>query len=245
MTLTNGPRQKTQSKQLELAFMTEGGGEDPRAAHQGTEPFVAGDDLESPARDDLLMEQICARDNIITAWKRVRANGGSPGVDNRSIDDTAAYLREHWPSIRAHVLQGTYQPQPVKRVKVPKPGGGFRNLGIPTVLDRLIQQAILQVLQPQWDPTFSEYSFGFRPGRSAHQAVAQAQAYVAEGYSWTVDIDLEKFFDQVNQDMVMGRAAKRIRDKRLLKLLRAFLSAGVMENGLVSPPVAGTPPGSP
>jgi RNA-directed DNA polymerase len=245
MTLTNGQRQKTQSKQLELAFMTEGGGEAPRAAHQGTEPFVASDDLESPARDDLLMEQICARENVITAWQRVRANGGSPGVDNRSIDDTAAYLREHWPRIRAHVLQGTYQPQPVKRVKVPKPGGGFRNLGIPTVLDRLIQQAILQVLQPQWDPTFSEYSFGFRPGRSAHQAVAQAQAYVAEGYGWTVDIDLEKFFDQVNQDMVMGRAAKRICDKRLLKLLRAFLNAGVMENGLVSPPVAGTPQGSP
>lgn len=245
MTLTNGPRQKIQYKQLALAFMTEGAGEAPRAAHQGTEPFAASDDHESPARDALLMEQICARDNVIRAWQRVRANGGSPGVDNRSIDDTAAYLREHWPSIRAQVLHGAYQPQPVKRVKVPKPGGGFRNLGIPTVLDRLIQQAILQVLQPQWDPTFSEYSFGFRPGRSARQAVAQAQAYVAEGYGWTVDIDLEKFFDQVNQDMVMGRAAKRIRDKRLLTLLRAFLSAGVMENGLVSPPVAGTPQGSP
>jgi RNA-directed DNA polymerase len=241
----NGQRQKIQNEQLALAFMTEGGGEAPRAAHEGSEPFAASDDLESPARDDLLMEQICSRDNVIQAWQRVRANGGSPGVDGRSIDDTAAYLREHWPRIRDQVLHGTYQPQPVKRVKVPKSGGGFRNLGVPTVLDRLIQQAILQVLQPQWDPTFSEYSFGFRPERSAHQAVAQAQAYVAEGYDWTVDIDLEKFFDQVNQDMVMGRAAKRISDKRLLKLLRAFLKAGVMENGIVSPTEAGTPQGSP
>jgi RNA-directed DNA polymerase len=241
----NGQRQKIQSEQLALVFMTEGGGEAPRAAHEGTEPFVASDDLESPARDDLLMEQICARDNVIKAWQRVRANGGSPGVDNRSIDETAVYLREHWPSIRDQVLHGTYQPQPVKRVKVPKSGGGFRNLSIPTVLDRLIQQAILQVLQPQWDPTFSESSFGFRPGRSAHQAVAQAQAYVAEGYGWTVDIDLEKFFDQVNQDRVMGRAAKRISDKRLLKLLRAVLKAGVMENGLESPTTEGTPQGSP
>jgi RNA-directed DNA polymerase len=241
----DGQRQKTQDEQLALAFMTEGEGEARRAAQEGTEPFVASHDLESPARDDGLMEQICARDNVMKAWQRVRANGGSPGVDGRDIDDTAAYLREHWPSLRDQVLQGTYQPQPVKRVKLPKPGGGFRNLGIPTVLDRLIQQAILQVLQPQWDPTFSEYSFGFRPGRSAHQAVAQAQAYVAEGYGWTVDIDLEKFFDQVNQDMVMGRAAQRISDKRLLKLLRAFLRAGVMENGLVSPTTAGTPQGSP
>jgi len=245
MILMNGQRQKIQNEQLVLAFMTEGGGEALRTAHEGSEPFVASDDLESPARDDLLMEQICARDNVITAWQRVRANGGSPGVDNRSIDDTAAYLREHWLRIRGQVLHGTYQPQPVKRVKVPKSGGGFRNLGIPTVLDRLIQQAILQVLQPQWDPTFSESSFGFRPGRSAHQAVAQAQAYVAEGYDWTVDLDLEKFFDQVNQDMGMGRAAKRISDKRLLKLLRAFLKAGVMENGLVSPTMEGTPQGSP
>ncbi len=246
MSLVDGQRQKSQNEQLTLAFMTEGGGEAPRAAQEGTEPFAASDDLESPARDDGLMEQICARENLIRAWQRVRANGGSPGVDDRSIDDTAAYLREHWSRrIRDQVLQGTYQPQPVKRVKLPKARGGFRNLGIPTVLDRLIQQAILQVLQPQWDPTFSEYSFGFRPGRSAHQAVAQAQAYVAEGYSWTVDMDLEKLFDQVNQDMVMGRAAKRINDKRLLKLLRAFLRAGVMENGLVSATTAGTPQGSP
>jgi RNA-directed DNA polymerase len=221
----NGQRQKIQNEQLALAFMTEGGGEARGAVHEGFEPSVASHDLESPARDDGLMEQICARDNVSEAWQRVRANGGSPGVDGRSIDDTAVSLPEHWPSIRDQVLHGTYQPQPVKRVTIPKPGGGFRQLGIPTVLDRLIQQAILQVLQPQWDPTFSKYSFGFRPERSAHQAVAQAQAYVAEGYDWTVDIDLEKFFDQVNQDMVMGRAAKRISDKRLLKLL-AGISQG-------------------
>jgi RNA-directed DNA polymerase len=166
-------------------------------------------------------------------------------VDHRSIADTAAYLREHWPSIRAPVLQGTDQPPPVQRGQGPKPGGGFRNLGIPTVRDRLMQQAIRQGLQPPWAPTLSEHSFGFRPGRSAHQAVAQAQAYVAEGYGWTVDIDLEKLFDQVNQDMMMGRAAKRMRAKRRLKLLRAFLNAGVLENGLVSPTTAGTPQGSP
>lgn len=241
----DGQRQKTQSRQLALAFMAEGGGETSRAAHAGTEPFTASHEPENPARDDLLMEKICARDNIVTAWHRVRANRGSPGVDGRTIDETAAYLHEHWPMIRAQVLEGTYQPQPVKRVKLPKAGGGVRNLGIPTVLDRLIQQAILQVLQPQWDPTFSEHSFGFRPGRSAHQAVAQAQEYVAEGYVWTVDIDLEKFFDQVNRDMLMGRVAKRITDKRLLKLLRAFLNAGVMENGVVSVVAAGTPQGSP
>ena len=153
MSLMDGQRQKSQNEQLTLAFMTEGEGEVRRAAHEGSEPFAVSHDLESPARDDLLMEQICSRDNVIQAWQRVRANGGSPGVDGRSIDDTAAYLREHWPRIRDQVLHGMYQPQPVKRVKVPKSGGGFRNLGVPTVLDRLIQQAILQVLQPQWDPT--------------------------------------------------------------------------------------------
>ena len=241
----DGQRQKTQIEQLELAFMTGGGGETLRTAHAGTEPFTASYEPQNPARDDLLMEKICARENIVTAWHQVRANRGSPGVDGRTIDETAVYLHEHWLMIREQVLQGTYQPQPVKRVKLPKAGGGVRNLGIPTVLDRLIQQAILQVLQPQWDPTFSEHSFGFRPGRSAHQAVAQAQAYVAEGYAWTVDIDLEKFFDQVNRDRVMGRAAKRITDKRLLKLLRAFLNAGVMEDGVVSVVEAGTPQGSP
>ena len=154
-------------------------------------------------------------------------------------------LNEHWPAIREKLLEGTYQPQPVKRVEIPKPGGGERQLGVPTVLDRFIQQGMLQVLQKRWDRTFSEHSYDFRPGRSAHQAVAQAQEYIAEGRHWVVDIDLEKFFDRVNHDRLMGRLAQRVRDKRMLKLIRAFLNAGVMEKGLVSPTTEGTPQGGP
>jgi RNA-directed DNA polymerase len=162
-----------------------------------------------------------------------------------TIDEAVEYLREHWPTIRSQLLEGTYRPQPVRRVEIPKPDGGVRKLGVPCVVDRLIQQGLLQVLQKQWDPTFSEHSYGFRPGRSAHQAVAQAQTYVAEGYCHVVDIDLEKFFDKVNHDVLMARVAKRISDKRLLRLIRAFLNAGVMENGLVSPTTEGAPQGGP
>jgi RNA-directed DNA polymerase len=162
-----------------------------------------------------------------------------------TIEQTWDYLREHWPMIRDQLLNGTYTPQPVKRVEIPKPEGGVRKLGIPCVVDRLIQQAVMQVLQKRWDPTFSEHSYGFRPGRSAHQAVVQAQAYIAEGYQWVVDIDLEKFFDRVNHDPLMARVAARVSDKRMLKLIRTFLNAGVMENGLVCPTDEGTPQGGP
>jgi len=162
-----------------------------------------------------------------------------------TVDELPGHLREHWPEIREQLLSGTYGPEPVKRVEIPKSGGGVRRLGVPTVLDRLIQQAVLQVLQKRWDPTFSDFSYGFRRGRSAHQAVAQAQQYVAGGRRWVVDMDLEKFFDLVNQDMLMGRVAKRVADKRLLRLIRAYLKAGVMENGLVSPTEKGTPQGGP
>jgi RNA-directed DNA polymerase len=163
-----------------------------------------------------------------------------------TVEQLSGYLAEHGPAIWEQLLTGTYQPQPVRRVEIPKPGGrGMRKLGIPTVLDRLVQQAVLQVLQKRWDPTFSEHSYGFRPNQSAHQAIAQAQAYIREGYDWVVDFDLEKFFDKVNHDVLMGRVAKREADRRLLKLIRAFLNAGVMENGLVGPTGEGTPQGGP
>src|SRR5256884_7725665 len=238
----NGMRQKIQySLALELVVQ----GETPVSSYQGAEPFVAKLAPESPALPEQLMEEVCDRENLVKAWKRVRRNKGSPGVDGMTIDDARDHLREHWPSIRSQLLEGTYQPQPVKRVEIPKPDGGVRKLGVPCVVDRLIQQALLQVLQRRWDRTFSEHSYGFRPGRSAHQAVAQAQQYIASGYNWVVDLDLEKFFDRVNHDKLMGQVAKRVEDKRLLKLIRAFLNAGVMENGLVSPSVEGTPQGGP
>jgi RNA-directed DNA polymerase len=162
-----------------------------------------------------------------------------------TVDQLDDHLKQHWPAIRERLLSGTYRPKPVKRVEIPKPDGGVRKLGIPTVLDRFIQQAVMQVLQRRWDPEFSNRSYGFRPGRSAHQAVAQAQQFIAEGYGWCVDLDLEKFFDRVNHDRLMAQIAKRVDDKRLLKVIRAFLNAGVMENGLLSPSVEGTPQGGP
>src|SRR6476469_10122596 len=238
-------RTKIQYQQLPLAFMTEGRGETPDAGHEGTESPTAKRGPENPATGESLMEEVCERENLEDAWHQVRSNKGSPGVDGRTIDETRDYLREHWPTIREQLLKGTYKPQPVRRVEIAKPDGGVRKLGIPTVLDRLIQQAILQVLQDRWDPTFSEHSYGFRPGRDAHQAVAQAQRYIAAGYNVVVDLDLEKFFDRVNHDSLMARVAARVTDKRVLKLIRAFLKAGVMEGGLVSPVDEGTPQGGP
>ncbi len=191
------------------------------------------------------MEAVVEGENLKQALARVKRNKGAAGIDGMSVDELAAYLKKHWPMIRAQLLEGTYKPQPVRRVEIPKASGGTRPLGIPTVLDRFIQQAVMQVLQADWDGTFSEMSFGFRPGRSAHQAVEQAQAYIATGHGFVVDIDLEKFFDRVNHDVLMGLIAKRVGDKRILKLIRAFLSAGVMEGGLVSPTEEGTPQGGP
>ncbi|MBV8809104.1 MAG: group II intron reverse transcriptase/maturase [Acidobacteriaceae bacterium] len=196
------------------------------------------------------MEEVCERENCKQALARVKANKGSAGVDGMTVHELPDFLKEHWPAIRQQLLSGTYKPQPVKRVEIPKPDGnrfsaGVRKLGIPTVLDRFIQQAVMQVLQRRWDRTFSDHSYGFRPGRSAHQAIEAAQRYVTEGYRWVVDLDLEKFFDRVNHDKLMARIAKRISDKRMLKLIRAFLEAGVMEGGLVGPVDEGTPQGGP
>jgi RNA-directed DNA polymerase len=238
----SGTRQKIQ---YALGLEPTGRGETPTGGLQGAEPAMAAPEPESPAAAEQLMEEVCERENLKTAWKQVRRNKGGPGVDGMTIDAAGDYLREHWPSIRSQLLEGSYQPQPVKRVEIPKPAGGVRKLGVPCVVDRLIQQALLQVLQKRWDPTFSEHSYGFRPGRSAHQAVAQAQRYVAEGYGVVVDLDLEKFFDRVNHDMLMARVAARVSDKRVLKLIRAFLKAGVVQDGMVSPVAEGTPQGGP
>jgi RNA-directed DNA polymerase len=236
---------KRQKNQLKLAFLAEDKGEARRTAEGGTESLAAKRRAESPANTEQLMEEVCGWENCKQALARVKSNKGSPGVDGMTVYDLPEHLKQHWPTIREQLQKGTYQPQPVKRVEIPKPDGGVRKLGIPTVLDRFIQQAVMQVLQSRWDGTFSDHSYGFRPGRSAHQAVGQAQKYIAEGYRWVVDLDLEKFFDRVNHDKLMAKIAERVSDKRLLKLIRAFLRAGVMEDGLVSPVDEGTPQGGP
>jgi RNA-directed DNA polymerase len=237
--------EKRQKTQLELAFTAPGRGEASVRSGQGTEALAAKHDTESPTSTERLMEEVCDRANLMRALRRVQSNGGSAGVDGMTVKQLPAHLAKHWPEIREKLLAGTYAPQPVRRVEIPKPGGDKRKLGIPTVTDRFIQQAVLQVLQPIFDPTFSEHSHGFRPNHSAHQAVAEAQQFITQGYEWVVDIDLEKFFDRVNHDRLMSRLAKAIADKRLLKLIRAYLGAGVMENGLVSSTKEGTPQGGP
>ena len=236
---------KQQNIQMQLDFSSALTGEAREAGREETESSGAMNGTENPASTNRLMEEVCERENLKAALRRVKANKGSPGVDGMTVIGIKDYLKQHWPAIREQLLSGTYEPKPVRRVEIPKPDGGVRKLGIPTVLDRFIQQAVMQVLQRRWDRTFSDYSYGFRPGRSAQQAVAQAQQYIAEGHGWCVDLDLEKFFDRVTHDKLMGQIAKRVEDKRLLKLIRAFLNAGVMENGLVSPSVEGTPQGGP
>src|SRR5690348_2777206 len=236
---------KRQKNQLVLAFTDQSRSEAPRAFVEGTESLVAKRSAESPAIGEPLMEEVCERGNCKQALARVKANKGSPGVDGMTVRELPGYLKQRWPAIREQLLSGTYTPQPVKRVEIPKPDGGVRKLGIPTVLDRFIQQAVMQVLQRRWDRTFSDHSYGFRPGRSAHQAVEAAQQYIAEGYRWCVDLDLGKFFDRVSHDKLMARIETRVSDRRLLKLIRSFLKAGVMEGGLVSLVDEGTPQGGP
>ncbi len=243
MSKADGERQKSQ---MELAFGEEGRGEAPTASKEGTETSAAAHGTESPARAEGLMEEVLEPENLKEAMRRVRGNAGSAGVDGMTVKGLPGYLREHWPRIKEQLLEGEYRPSPVRRVEIPKPGGkGVRKLGIPTVVDRMIQQAVLQVLQKRWDPTFSGSSYGFRPGRSAHQAVAKAQEHISAGNRWVVDIDLEKFFDRVNHDKLMGLVFRRIADMRVIRLIRAYLNAGVMENGLVNPTEEGTPQGGP
>lgn len=209
---------------------------------QSAEPFPARDDGKS---DERVWEAVFARENMQTALKRVESNKGAAGIDGMQVTDLRGYLKAHWLEVRTVLESGKYQPNPVRRVEIPKPDGGARQLGIPTVLDRLIQQAIAQVLTPMFEAVFSPRSYGFRPGRSAHQAVQQSQEYIRQGYDWVVDIDLEKFFDRVNHDMLMARVARAVKDKRVLKLIRAYLESGVMVNGVVMEMEEGTPQGGP
>jgi RNA-directed DNA polymerase len=242
----SGQRQKNRPEQEVLAFPVESRSDAPTAAAKGTETHMAKHMSESLAGTERLMEEVGELENCKQALQRVKANKGSPGVDGMTVDELPEYLKQHGLKIGEQLRNGTYQPQPVRRVEIPKPDGqGVRKLGIPCVLDRFVQQAVLQVLQKRWDPTFSEHSHGFRPGRSARQAVHEAQQYIAEGYRWVVDLDLEKFFDRVNHDRLLAAVAERVADKRMLKLIRAFLEAGVMEDGLVSPVDEGTPQGGP
>ena len=236
--------EKRQKTQYELAFEDAGRGEALRSSEGRVESTAAGLGTESQANTDKLIEEACEKENLKESLRRVKANAGAAGVDGMTVKELPDFLRENWPQLKEQLLSGTYRPQPVRRVEIPKPGG-TRKLGIPTTVDRFLQQAVLQVLQKRWDPTFSENSYGFRPGRSAHQAVAKAQEYIQQGYDWVVDFDLEKFFDRVNHDILMSRVAKRISDKRMLKLIRGFLNSGVMENGLVGPTDEGTPQGGP
>lgn len=221
------------AKQLWLPFAIEGG------------LFTTETDTASPVEDERFMERIVDRENLLTALRNVKRNGGSPGIDGMTVDELPEYLKRNWPKIRRQLMSGTYVPRPVKRVEIPKPGGGIRQLGIPTVLDRFIQQAILQVLQQDWDASFSDSSYGFRPERSAHQAIKRSQEYLKQGYLWVVDMDLEKFFDRVNHDKVMSEVRGRVPDKRVTDLIRRFLRSGIKHEGKLIKPEMGTPQGGP
>ena len=229
------------SRQLEL--LPANRGEAPTGKRSEEAPTATHENERSGASD--LMEKVCERPNLQAALKRVRRNKGGPGIDGMTVDELPNHLREHWPRLREQLLAGTYQPARVKEQLIPKASGGMRKLGIPTVLDRFIQQALLQVLQPKFDPGFSQHSHGFRPGHRAHDAIVEAQGYIQGGRRWVVDVDLEQFFDRVNHDVLMGRLAKRIGDGRVLGLIRRYLGAGIMANGVAMERYEGTPQGGP
>jgi RNA-directed DNA polymerase len=233
-----------QNTQRQLSYRPSGRGE-ASPTGDGETGIRAEVENETPRYGNELMEEICKRSNVRTALDRVISNKGAPGVDGMHVNQLRNHLNRHWPQIQEVLLEGKYKPLPVRRIEIPKPDGGVRLLGIPTVLDRLVQQAILQVLQPRWDPTFSVHSHGFRPNHRQHDAITEAQQYIAEGYAWVVDLDLEKFFDRVHHDRLLSRLGKRIEDQRLLKLIGSFLKAGVMSQGLISPSDEGTPQGGP
>lgn len=217
--------------------------EAPREERGGSP--APGETAPHPAAEQGLWERAFSRENLAAALRRVEQNAGAPGTDGMETTELRSWLRDHWPEVRAELGAGTHRPQPVRRVTIPKPDGGNRELGVPTALDRMIQQALLQVLTPIFDPTFSGRSFGFRPGRSAHEAVERARRDIAEGYEWAVDLDLDRFFDRVQHDALMGRVARRVDEKRVLRLIRAYLDAGVMADGVKQPTEEGTPQGSP
>lgn len=236
---SDGHQKAAQQAELPLGCR----GEAPTSLGSGESPMAANGDVRSGS--DHLMELVVEQRNVEKAMKRVKQNKGSPGVDGMTIDELPKHLVERWPTLRVQLLEGTYQPMPVREVEIPKGDGGVRKLGIPTVLDRVIQQSILQVLQPMFDPSFSQHSHGFRPGRSAHGAVCEAQQYIQQGKVVVVDVDLEQFFDRVNHDVLMGRLEQRIDDKRMLGLIRRYLGAGIMANGVVMEKHEGTPQGGP
>lgn len=241
MRLGDGPHQKPRRLGLPLESRAEG----PRV-ERSDEPSTASNGSERSGSDDeKLLELVVERSNVEAALRRVKKNKGSAGIDGMTVEELPEHLAEHWPRIREELLAGYYQPKPVRRHAIPKKDGGVRELGIPTVLDRFVQQCILQVLQPRFDATFSQHSYGFRPGRSAHDAIRAAQRFIQEGRRWVVDVDLEAFFDRVNHDVLMGRLAKRITDRRVLGLIRRYLEAGVMASGVVAARYEGTPQGGP
>lgn len=238
----NEQRQKIWNKPASKARV---GSEASDGAMRGSETQMAINETESLAVTEQLMNEVLNKNNLEEALKQVMRNKGAAGIDGMTVEELPAYLKENWKRIRKELMEGKYAPLAVKRVKIPKATGGVRQLGIPSVVDRFIQTALQQVLQKHWDETFSQYSYGFRPGKSQHQAVKQAQEYVSSGLRYVIDIDLEKFFDRVNQDILMSRIARRVKDKQVLKLIRAFLNAGMMEEGLVKPTEEGVPQGGP